>query len=212
MYCSVLTSGVAVVDRVVERMALADPESHGVAQRTLDEAGVLDQRTLPADDHTGVGVDDERGVAEPVGHRHVGEVGHLQQVRRRNLPLPAHQVRRPGRGRIRLGSARRAAGAGHPTPAVAAHDPLHRAPRHRDAPALQVRPHLQAAIQALRRAFPVGIGFVVAGQDLGDRGVPQRPFRRRRRAVRPVGARGDRHAVHGQCPADRYDPVRALRR
>ena len=25
-------------------------------------------------------------------------------------------------------------------------------------------------------------------------------------AVRPVGARGDLHAVHGQCAADRYDP------
>ena len=93
-----------------------------------------------------------------------------------------------------------------PRQPLAPHDPFHRAPRHRDALALQVRPHLQAAVQALRRAFPVGVGFVVAGQDFGDRGVPQRPFRRRRRAVRPVGARGDLHAVHGQCPADRYDP------
>ena len=82
MYCGVLTSGIGMMDCVVERVALADPEGYGVAQRTLDEAGVLDQRTLPAGDHTGVGVDDERGVAEPAGHRHVREVGHLQQVRR----------------------------------------------------------------------------------------------------------------------------------
>src|SRR5215213_10807445 len=60
-YCGVLTSGIGMMDCVVERVALADPEGYGVAQRTLDEAGVLDQRTLPAGDHTGVGVDDERG-------------------------------------------------------------------------------------------------------------------------------------------------------
>ena len=35
-----------MMDCVVERVALADPEGYGVAQRTLDEAGVLDQRTL----------------------------------------------------------------------------------------------------------------------------------------------------------------------
>ena len=48
MYCGVLTSGIGMMDRVVERrVALADPEGYGMAQRTLDEAGVLDQRTLP---------------------------------------------------------------------------------------------------------------------------------------------------------------------
>jgi hypothetical protein len=42
MYSGVLTSGVAVVDRVIERVTLAGAEGCGVAQRALDEAGVLD--------------------------------------------------------------------------------------------------------------------------------------------------------------------------
>src|SRR5271166_6883263 len=48
MYCGVLTSGVRVMDCVLERVALASPVDRGVAQRALDEAGVLDQRALPA--------------------------------------------------------------------------------------------------------------------------------------------------------------------
>ena len=41
MYCGVLTSGVPMMDRVLERAALAGAEGRGVAQRTLDEAGVF---------------------------------------------------------------------------------------------------------------------------------------------------------------------------
>jgi hypothetical protein len=59
MYCGVLTSGVRVMDCVPERVALASPVDRGVAQRALDEAGVLDQRALPAGDQPGVGVDDD---------------------------------------------------------------------------------------------------------------------------------------------------------
>ena len=40
---SALTSGVTVMDGVVERAALAGAEGRGVAQRTLDEAGVFGQ-------------------------------------------------------------------------------------------------------------------------------------------------------------------------
>ena len=65
MYCGVLTSGVRMMDRVVEWVALAGAVGRGVAQRALDETGVLAQRALPARDQPGVGVDDERGVAEP---------------------------------------------------------------------------------------------------------------------------------------------------
>ena len=88
------------MNRVVERVALTDPESRGVAERTLDEAGVFDHRTFPAGDQPGIGIDNERGVAEPAGvERNVGKVGHVQQVGCCNAPPPAHQVRRPARGR-----------------------------------------------------------------------------------------------------------------
>ena len=41
MYCSVLTPGVTVMYRVIERVALAGAEGHGVTQRAFDEAGVF---------------------------------------------------------------------------------------------------------------------------------------------------------------------------
>src|SRR3954469_23958060 len=60
MYCG-LTSGVPMMDRVAEWVALSGAVGRGVAQRALDETGVLAQRALPAGDQPGVGVDDERG-------------------------------------------------------------------------------------------------------------------------------------------------------
>ena len=174
-----------------QRMPLPRAVGRGLADRPLNEGGVLRQRALPADDQHGEGVDHERGVAEPATiERHVAEVGHVQLVGPRRPKAPPHQIRRPVCGRITLGGAHRP-GAHRPTPAVGGHDPFHRAARHRDALALQMRPHLQAAVQALRRAFAMLVGLVNAGEDLGDRGVPQGPFRRRRRPVCPVGARGD---------------------
>jgi hypothetical protein len=80
---------------------------------------------------------------------------------------------------------------------------------HRDSFAAQVGPHLQAAIQRFRRAFALRLGFINAGQNLGDRGIPLHPLRRRRAPVRPVGARSDLHTVHRQCSSDRCDPVPA---
>jgi integrase len=54
MYCSVLTSGIAVMYRVVERVALAGTKGCGVAQRAFHETGVLGQRALPAGNQSGV--------------------------------------------------------------------------------------------------------------------------------------------------------------
>jgi integrase/recombinase XerD len=91
---------IAVMDRIIEGMVLAGAESRGVAKRAFDEAGVFSQRALPARDQSGIGVDHESGVAEPAGHRHVGEVCHFQQVRRGHPPPPPpDQVRRPSRCR-----------------------------------------------------------------------------------------------------------------
>ena len=46
MYCSVLASGVAMMDRVVEWIALTGAEACGVSQRALHEAGVFGHRAL----------------------------------------------------------------------------------------------------------------------------------------------------------------------
>jgi hypothetical protein len=58
---------------------------------------------------------------------------------------------------------------------------------------------------------PVLTGLVVAGQHLGDRGVPQRPLGRRPDS-RPgvVASRSDLAALRGQRTADRSDPEPSL--
>lgn len=69
-----------------------------------------------------------------------------------------------------------------------------------------MRPHLQRPVQRLRLPPAVLVGFVVAGQDLGDRGVPQGPLRGRTSSPRVERARGDLEAVLGEHTADRSDP------
>src|SRR5215208_5111409 len=109
MYCGVLTSGVAMMNRVVERMTLTGTEGRRVTQCALHEAGVFCHRAFPAGDQSGIGVDNKRGAAEPAGvERDVGEVSYVQQVGCGNAPPPAHQVWRSACGRVALGGTRRA--------------------------------------------------------------------------------------------------------
>src|SRR5574337_1281057 len=75
------------------------------------------------------------------------------------------------------------AGAGLPTEALPGgfrcltHDRLHHAARGRDALALQMRPHLQAGLPALRLAFAGLVGRADSGEDLGHyRGAPPTRF------------------------------------
>ena len=132
MYCGVLTSGIAVVDRVVERVALSGPESYRVAQCALDEAGVFDQRALPAGDQPGVGVNDERGVAES------GVIGtYVKSATSSRFGAATRHCRPTGRAPGPRWDwprgARRATRPGHSALAVAPNHPFHRAPRNRDA-------------------------------------------------------------------------------
>ncbi len=91
-------------------------------------------------------------------------------------------------------------------PAAEPHQPLDGGLGDRDALALQVGPHLQRPVQRLRAAPAALVGFVVAGEDLGDRGVPQGPLRGRARSPRVEGSRGDLDVVLGEHAADRSDP------
>jgi hypothetical protein len=123
-----------MVDRpLAQRAALPAPVGDGLADRRFDEVGVLARRALPAGDQPGVGVDDERGVAEPAaGQWHVGEVGHVQQTGCCGMELPVDQIRRPGRSGVGHRGAHLPSPGGA-TPPIGAHQPLHRAPGHLDA-------------------------------------------------------------------------------
>ena len=77
---------------------------------------------------------------------------------------------------------------------------------HRDALTAQVGPHLQVAVQRLRRAPALRLGLIDAGEDLGDRGVPTTPASTPRPTGAPSTYAGEFHAGHAECTADRCDP------
>ena len=119
-------------------------------------------------------------------------------VRARRGELPADQVRRPGCGQIRPGRADPLTAPGT-VQAQFAHQPLHRAPGHRHALAVQREPDLPGAVDALvgrmhssDRGFQLLIPHPPRGRAAGDRVV--------------VSGRGDHAAVLRQHPADRLNP------
>jgi hypothetical protein len=95
--------------------------------------------------------------AVPQEH-HTNRPAPTRTPHRRGIPLtdapppPPHQIRGAGRRRIGHRGAH-PPGPHRPAPPVDPHDPLHRATRHRDALALQVRSHLQAALQIFRLPY-----------------------------------------------------------
>ena len=172
----------------------------------IRRTGSASTLSLPSRRSPGVGVDDERDIDEHPGHQFdVGEVGHQQPIRCAHPELAVHQIWRPRRAWISDRGAHRFLSA-HALPAMTAHQALHGGLGHRDALALQVRPHLHRPVQRLRLTAAVLVGFVVAGQHLSDGGVPQSPLRGRPHRPRVEGSRGDRHTVLGEHAADRSDP------
>ena len=162
----------------------------------------------PSDDPAGEHVGDERRVAErAVGHAHVGDVGHVQAVRRTSLEPPVHQIRPAARA---LGGFRRHRGfaAAHAPDAKPAHDVHHPvAADLRGIPALgdQLRVHLPAAVHG-REEIRVDLEDV-AGQRLvpGGHAADGPGFEH------AVAARREKPAVQrfGKAPADRPDPETA---
>jgi hypothetical protein len=71
-----------VVDQAVQAGVLAGPDGHlqGVQQGVQRQGGAQGGGDAPADDRAAVGVDDERGVAEPRPGGHVGQIGNPQAV------------------------------------------------------------------------------------------------------------------------------------
>jgi hypothetical protein len=66
---------IRVMNGTVDRMTLTRPQRCGLADRGLDESGLLGCRGFPTHDRSRVGVDDERDTNKhPRGQLHVGEV------------------------------------------------------------------------------------------------------------------------------------------
>ena len=186
-------------------MSLSRSISSGLANRPLHEGGLLGQRALPGDDQPGEGINDEGGVAKAGSDGNVGEVRNVELVRFGSPEVPLDEIggTRPIRVRDRRYDPLLPC---HPPPAVAAHEPLHGAARDRYTGAQEVCPHLGGSVKGLRLAASILVGFVVAGQDLGDGGIPQAALGRSAPQVGVIGPRGDRTTVLGKHAADRSDP------
>ena len=108
-------------------------------------------RHPPAHDTPRIGVDDEGRVGEPPPRRHIGQVRHPQRIRAADLELPIHPVI----GALALHH--RVRGLRPPAPhrplqPQPAHQPSHRATRHRDPFTAKLAPDLAHPVH------PEGLG------------------------------------------------------
>ena len=78
----------------------SEQDDYGAGEGVEHEARVRRARYAPADDATGVGVDDERDVDEALPRRDVGEVRDPQHVRPWRPELAINVIERTGRGAI----------------------------------------------------------------------------------------------------------------
>jgi hypothetical protein len=134
-----------VVDQPVETL-MALPQGH--LQRVQGEIGAQVGGGLPAHDHAAVDVDDEGDVDEPRPGPHVGEVGHPQGVGTGGGEVALDQVGGPPAGLLHGDGGPLGLAAHHPRQAQFAHQPRHRATRHRDVFAAQLPPHLADPVHA----------------------------------------------------------------
>lgn len=183
-------------DRPFRRLQWQLPGVHGGGARPSDD---------PAGEHVG----DERRVAErAVGHAHVGDVGHVQPVRRLRLEPAFHEVGPAARAPRRFG------GDGRPAAAHAADSRFPHDVHHLAAADLGRIPAPRQQL-GVRPAVPVH-GHEGIGMDLedvaGQRLVPGGHAADGPGFEHAVAARRDEPAVQrsGQHPADRPDPETVL--
>ena len=152
---------------------------NGLLERIEHEAGVCRPRDPPADDATGVGVDDEGDVDEARPGRHIGEVGEPQRIRMLCPELPIDVVQRARRCLVADRGPDRLA-ANHALQANRSHQPCHRAAGNIVAFALQLLPHLAHTIDAeVLLKYPPDVDRQLA--------IPLRPFRQAFRISFPAG-------------------------
>ena len=139
----VLPAAVGVVDQPVQAGIGAGPDGH--LQGVQGQAGPQGAGDAPADDGAAVGVDDERGVAEPGPGGHIGPIRDPQAVGRRRTELAVDQVGGTLVGLGGGGGAPRLA-AHDPADAQLAHEPGHPVAACLDAFPLQLPPDLAGAV------------------------------------------------------------------
>ena len=156
-------------------------------------------RHPPAHDTPRIGVDDEGRVGEPPPRGHVGQVRHPQRIRAADLELPIHPVIRALAVHYRARGLRPPAShrALQPQPA---HQPRHRATRHRDPFTAKLAPDLAHPVHPeVLVVHPADLPAQPPVATHPRRGALRLPLAR---LVLVVRRWGDRH-----LGADRPDPV-----
>ena len=166
----------------------AAPVEHGHLERVDRQVGAQRARGLPADDHAGEHVDDERDVHPAGVGLDVGQVGDPQPVRGRRPELALDEIGGPVEAVVALGGAH-----AHPaTPAAlqahVGHQPLDGAASHPDVVfVVEVMPHLVGAVDG-EVLPPTPAGSAAAAR----RHAPPAP-------TADASSRRDRST--GRCPA-----------
>lgn len=141
-HAEVLNAPVAVMHETVEDLAGAGAVPDGHLQCIDGQVRPQRSRQLPAHDHAGVHVDDERRVDPALEGAHVGQVGHPEPVRRRRLEPAVDEVVRSVQAVVGAGGDLEGpapTGAGQ---AQVPHQPLDGAARHPDTFTVELGPHL----------------------------------------------------------------------
>src|SRR5271156_4479678 len=149
----ILNSAIRMMDQLAVHPVATRPDSH--FERVERKLGPERIGNLPADNHPGKQVEDERGINKAGGSFYISNVSYPAAVRRRRREVAFQQVRRP------LLASR--PGHGGPRPllpgpqarqAHLAHQPLDRAPRDLDPVTIQLAPHLLSTVKLPPFLFP----------------------------------------------------------
>lgn len=121
------------------------PLVQGLLKGIEHEARMWRSRYAPANDPSGIGIEDERHIDEAAPGADIGKVGDPEPVRRRRMELAVHMIERA------RGSLVRRRGSDHlpaddPLQPHDAHEPLDRVSRDRDTFSVDLEPHLASPV------------------------------------------------------------------
>ena len=149
------------------------PVMERLLQGVENEVGVRRPAGSPADDPSGVSVDDEGDIDEAGPGRDIGKIRQPQTVRRGSVELSAHMIQRTG-GRLVADRRAQRLAPDRPPKAHVPHQSGDRAASRVEALPPQLAPHLANAIDAeilLEYALDLGPQIGVAADPVGQAGA-----------------------------------------
>src|SRR5271169_1857777 len=149
----ILNSAIRMMDQLAVHPVATRPDSHFKrVERQLSPERI---GNLPADNHPGKQVKDERCINKANGSLYVSNVSYPAAVRRRRGEVAFQQVRRPLlAGRARHSGPRPLLPGPQARQAHLAHQPLDPAPRDLDPVTIQLAPHLLSTVKPPPSPFP----------------------------------------------------------